>query len=253
MGRLTGKRVLITGTGSGMGREAVRYFSEEGALVVGCDARDGTAEATAEEFQGDRTLGNTVNLANADEATQWVQQAAARLGGIDAVYNNAGSSAQGLGPVEDVTTEAWEFIIAHELSLTFWVTRAAWPFLKKQGGSIINVASVAGIQGDGFFPAGGHNAAKGGVMALTRQHAVEGGPYGIRANSISPGYIVTPQSEASVPADLAKILRDQYPLKRFGAPRDVVALAAFLASDEASWISGTNIPVDGGLTSGRPA
>jgi NAD(P)-dependent dehydrogenase (short-subunit alcohol dehydrogenase family) len=205
-------------------------------------------------------MGATVDLGNAADASRWVESVAARLSGVDVLYNNAGSAHRGLGTVESVDSEDWDWIIRNELSLAFFPTRAAWPYLKERGGAIINTASVAGMRGDGIFPAGGHNAAKGGIISLTRQHAVEGGPFGIRANSISPGFIETPQGETRralkktrPEGEARRALEKLYPIRRLGRVTDIVPLAAFLASDEASWLTGVNIPVDGGITAGWPS
>ena len=138
----------------------------------------------------------------------------------------------------------------NELDLVYYTVRAAWPHLKAYGGgSIINVGSIAALRGVEFMPQNAHSAAKGGVIALTLQLVVEGGPHGIRANVISPGMTETPNTApllADPPERMRRVVLDRIPLGRHGQPEDVVNAAVFLASDESSWISGTNIVIDGG-------
>jgi len=169
-------------------------------------------------------------------------------GGIDVLYNNA--SAQRFAPLDVLTVEQWDFTMRNELSLVYYTVRAAWPHLKAHGGgSIINVGSIAAIRGVEFMPQNAHSTAKGGVVALTLQLVVEGGPYGIRANVISPGLIETPNTApllADPPENVKKIVLDRIPLGRPGRADDVVNAAIFLASDESSWISGAHLVVDGG-------
>jgi len=140
----------------------------------------------------------------------------------------------------------------NELDLVYYTVRAAWPHLKAHGGgSIINVGSIAALRGVEFMPQNAHSAAKGGVIALTLQLVVEGGPHGIRANTISPGMTETPNTApllADPPERLRTVVLDRIPLGRHGQPEDVVNAAVFLASDESSWISGTNIVIDGGAS-----
>jgi NAD(P)-dependent dehydrogenase (short-subunit alcohol dehydrogenase family) len=176
-----------------------------------------------------------------------VDRAVSDHGRIDVVYNNA--SAAKFGSIADLSIEDWRFTIRNELDLVFLTTKFAWPHLAKRGGAIVNVASTAGWQGSRGNGTVAHNATKGGVIAMTRQMALEGAPLGIRANSISPGFIITPGTRAFAenPAVRAQ-LTNSIPLGRPGEPEDVVGMAAFLASDEAAFITGTDIIIDGGTT-----
>jgi len=219
--------------------------------VVGCD-RDGAGaaatEAAVRAAGGEMTAMGGVDLGDADAARDWVDAAVATYDGIDVLYNNA--SAQRFGALDDLTVAEWDFTMRNELSLVYYTVRAAWPHLKRTGGgSIVNVGSIAALRGVEFMPQNAHSAAKGGVIALTLQLVVEGGPHGIRANVISPGLIETPNTApllADPPERLRRVVLDRIPLGRHGRPEDVVSAAVFLASDESSWISGAHLVVDGG-------
>jgi len=249
-GRLAGKRVLITGTGGGQGAAAQELFCRHGARVVGCDLRPGTATATADALatQGLSAVGHDVDLSDPEAARAWVHDATAALGGIDVLYNNA--STQRFAPLDELSVEDWDFTMRNELDLVYYTVRAAWPHLKANGGgSILNVGSIAALRGVEFMPQNAHSTAKGGVIALTLQLVVEGGPHGIRANVISPGLVKTPNTGpmlADPPERLKRVVLDRIPLGRHGQPDDIVNAAVFLCSDEASWITGAHLVIDGG-------
>lgn len=249
MPRLAGKIALITGIGGGMGREAARRFAAEGAKVVGCDLfEDGLDETVrlVRDEGGEITGHAPVDLADADAAARWIDDAAAVYGGVDILYNNASNPR--FGSVDELSVEDWDHTIANELSLVFYATRAAWPHLKARGGVVVNIGSIAGTRGVEFMPQNAHGAAKAGVINLTQQLAVEGGPHRIRAVSVSPGFTVTPMTAWLVddgPEPLRRNLA-RIPLGRPGRPEDIVNAALFLASDEAEWITGINLVVDGG-------
>lgn len=250
MGRVDGKVVLITGTAGGQGAAAARLFAAEGASVLGCDLDAGRADAVAAEIRGsggDMHSVAPVDLADPDAATAWVNDAAARAGGIDVVYNNA--SAPRVGPFEELSWQDWQFTLHNELDLIFTVTRAAWPHLiARGGGTVINTASVSAHRGATFIEQSAHGAAKGGVLAMTRHLAASGARHNIRANSISPGLIVTPQIEPFLeePGHPVHEMFRTHPLGRLGQPEDVARVALFLASDEAAYLNAVDIVVDGG-------
>lgn len=251
-GRLSNKVALITGIGGGQGREAAVRFAAEGATVVGCDingaaAKEALSAVREAGLEADIDCGD-VDLGDPDRARAWVETAAERHGRVNIVYNN-GSAAR-YGSAADLSVDDWRFTMRNELDLVFYVTKYAWPILVRSGGGVVlNIASVAGWVGNRSVPFVAHMAAKGGVIAMTRQLAAEGGPVGIRAVSISPGVVVTPGT-----ADLLAIpeardaLLAQHLIPRLGQPADVVGLALFLASDEAGYITGADFVVDGGLT-----
>ena len=249
--RLEGKVALITGTGGGQGRAAAVRFAQEGALVVGCDL---FAEGNDETVEMVRAAGGSmtgmapVDLGDADAAKAWVEAAAALHGRIDVVYNNASAPAYVAMP--DASIENWRSTIRNELDLVFYVTSFAWPYLAERGGVIINTASTSAYVASRAPGALAHCAAKGGVLAMTRAVAADGAAHGIRAVSISPGPIKTPGAikaffhmQGAEEATIAQLL-----VNRVGTSEDIAALAAFLASDEAGFITGTDIVIDGGQT-----
>lgn len=249
-GRLGGKIALITGIGGGIGRAAALLFAAEGATVVGCDLQERGTDETVELAVGaghriDATTG--LDLGDPDATRAWIDGAAVRHGGIDVLFNNA--SAIRFGPIDQLSVEDWSFTVRNELDLVFYAIRAAWPHLRQRGGgAIVNVGSIAGSRGAWFMSQNAHGATKGGVIGLTYQLAVEGGPLGIRVNAVSPALTRTPATEhlfndPGSPFDFAKA---RIPLGRAGEPIDIARAALFLASDEASYITGVNLPVDGG-------
>lgn len=247
--RLQGRVALITGTGGGQGRAAALRFAREGATVVGCDI-NGEAFAQTAALMADEGLtlhgSAPVDLGDPEQARSWVEDAASRFAKIDIVYNNA--SAARFGPVEQYSIEDWRFTMRNELDLVFFVTHFAWPHLAKKGGVIINIASTAAWRGSKFTGKAAHAATKGAVVAMTRQLAVEGAAVGIRAVSISPGFIKTPGTAAFVddPVTRAALL-DGLLVNRPGEPEDVVELAVLVASDQGSYITGSDLVVDGGM------
>ncbi len=252
-GRLDGKIALITGIGGGIGVKAAHLFAAAGAKVVGCGREDDRVAETVEAIRaqgGTITAMAPVDLGDADAARQWVDEAVGVFGGIDILYNNA--STQHFGSIEELTPQQWDFTIRNELNLVYYTTRAAWPHLKATGGGcIINTGSISALRGVEFMPQNAHGAAKGGVVSLTLQLVVEGGPHHIRANVICPGIIQTPNTGPlfdDPPQRFQSVVLDRIPLGRPGEPEDVVNAAIFLASDEAAWISGANLVVDGGAS-----
>jgi meso-butanediol dehydrogenase / (S,S)-butanediol dehydrogenase / diacetyl reductase len=232
-GRLQGKVTLISGTARGQGAAAKARFEAEGAVVVGGDIL-----ADGGEPQLDVT----------DEASvaAWVQRAVDQHGRVDVLYNNAG--AVRFGAIEQQSFEDWRFTIAAELDSIFLASKHAWPHLKASRGVILNIGSTAGITGSMTNQRVAHTASKGGVIAVTRQLAAEGAPHGIRANVISPGMIATPGAEQNLlaPDHPMRAIAKAIPLARLGTAEDIIPAAVFLCSDEAAYITGANLVVDGG-------
>jgi meso-butanediol dehydrogenase/(S,S)-butanediol dehydrogenase/diacetyl reductase len=188
-----------------------------------------------------------VDISNAKGAGAWVDAAVTEFGGVDILYNNA--SALRNGAFEELSDDDWHFTIRNELDIVWYSVRAAWPELvRRGGGAIVNIASISAKLGARFVGQVPHGSAKGGVLAMTKHLCVAGGPHGIRVNAILPGLIYTPETarfiddpDGPLPGILAKI-----PLGRYGHAAEVAKLAAFLASDDAAFITGAEIAIDGG-------
>jgi meso-butanediol dehydrogenase/(S,S)-butanediol dehydrogenase/diacetyl reductase len=196
---------------------------------------------------GGRMTSAVVDMGDPDAAKAWIDAAAAEYGRIDILYNNASAARFGLLP--DLSVEDWRFTLRNELDLVFFGVKFAWPYLIKQGGVILNVASVAGHHASHSAGIVAHAATKAAVIGMTRQIALEGARHGVRAVSISPGFILTAGTEKALEAPGAREgLIASIPIGRPGVPADVVGIAVMLASDEASYLTGTDILVDGGLT-----
>lgn len=249
-GRLDGKVAFITGTAGGQGYAAAELFALEGAKVVGCDVNGERGEQACDRVRaaGGDMVFKRVDLADGDEVAAWFEFGTGSYGGCDILYNNASAFKTPL--LEDMTYADWGFTLRNELDVVYWACKHVFPIMKDAGGGVIlNTSSTAGMVG---FPGAGdfaHAATKGGVIALTRQLAVEGAPYHIRANSISPGVIETPLTREKLenPEFKAHVEGLQL-IKRIGVPRDVAYCALYLASDEATWVTGANFMVDGGRT-----
>jgi meso-butanediol dehydrogenase / (S,S)-butanediol dehydrogenase / diacetyl reductase len=255
-GRLDGKVALITGTASGQGRAAAQLFAAEGATVVGTDVNaDGAAETVAlvRARGGQMDSTHPLDLNNEDGVKAWIDAAADTHGGIDILYNNAGATR--FSPIADTSFADWSFTIRNELDIVFLATRHAWPHLVARGGGcVLLVGSTAGITGSLTNTRIAHTASKGGVVAMTKQLAAEGAVYGIRANCISPGMIATPATESDLlaPDSAMRSIARAIPLRRIGTPREVARCALFLASDEASYVTGANLIIDGGWSAVLP-
>ena len=263
--RLAGKVAAISGIGSGQGRAAAILFATHGASVVGCDVHERHAIEAADEANraatdagsGGEVVAVTADVFEEDGVARWIGTAAERFGRLDVLYNNA---ARGdFAMVEDMDLERWQRAIGFELDGVFLGCRYAFPHLRrdpesKAWSSVINTASVSGMIST-YLPnmSGGmaHAAGKAGVIGLTRSLAEEYAPVGIRVNAISPGSVWTPSLAAweyDTPEFLASVTAKLL-IKRRAQPEEVAQCALFLASDESSYITGVNIPVDGGWTS----
>lgn len=251
MGRLDGKRVMITGTSRGQGEAAQRVFAEEGARVVGCGLHEGGAEKTAALLRDDGydVQGYTVDLTDPGAARNWIERGAESLGGIDVLYNNAAGF--GFAPFSEMTIELFRNVLRDELELLFNTTNPAWKvMLGAGGGSIINTASYGAMRGVARFGVAAHSAAKGGVVALTTALAAEGASAGIRVNAISPGFVDTPATAAAMDDEAREWQLSKHLIQRPGRPEEIARFAVYLASHEAEWVTGQNFSIDGGVTAG---
>jgi NAD(P)-dependent dehydrogenase (short-subunit alcohol dehydrogenase family) len=252
-GRLKGKTALITGTGGGQGRAAALLFAKEGAKVVGCDLKEEGAKETVEIVKasgGQMVSLQPCDLGDGNQVKQWIDFAVKTYGRLDILYNNA--SDPKFVPIDQMTEDDWRFTVRNELDLIYYACHYAWPYLKESSnGIIINIASVSAMVGHpaDILPNFAHAATKGGVIAVTKQLAVEGAPHNIRVNSISPGCIVSPGTETALKnAAFNEYWISMIPMKRLGRAQEIAKVALFLASEESSYVTGVNIAVDGGFT-----
>ncbi len=240
MGRLQGKVALISGGARGMGETHARAFVAEGARVVIADILDAEGTALAAEL-GTDALYHHLDVTDAEGWATVVAAAVEAFGPVDVLVNNAGIA--NAAPIEHFPIEKWNAVLAVNLTGTFFGIQAVIPGMKQLGrGSIINVSSVEGLHGGKMLH--GYVASKFAVRGLTKSVAVEVGEFGIRVNSIHPGFIETPMT-AKWSSDGLHI-----PLGRAAQPEEVSKLVVFLASDESSYSTGAEFIVDGGMTAG---
>jgi len=247
---LCGKGVLVTGGSRGIGLAAARRFLEEGARVHVC-GHEAAGLAEALGALGDPGVGSTVcDVSRLEDVTRLVSEAATSLGGIDVLANNAGISWR--EAFLDITPEHWDRIIEVNLRGMFLVGQAvARHMVARGGGVIVNMASTNGLGAEADFTH--YNASKGGVVQLTRTMAVELGPMGVRVNALCPGYVDTPLNHEIAaamdnPSFAQDYARESIPLGRAGRADEVAAAYAFLASEDASFVTGTTLVIDGGQT-----
>lgn len=249
--RLKGKVAIVTGVGAGIGKGVALMFARHGAAVVGCDIDAKAAQATVDQARAEGLTFASVHpcdLTTPEGAQALISYTVEAHGGFDILVNAAAMGVFAF--LDTMTFEDWRRTMAGELDIVFLACKAAWPHLvARGGGSIINFASANARQALNGSGALAHCAGKGGVLAMTRQLAMEGGPHKIRANTISPGLIVTAATAPVVanPAFEAEVMR-KLMIKRLGQPEDVAWLATFLASDESRWITGADHAIDGGAT-----
>jgi NAD(P)-dependent dehydrogenase (short-subunit alcohol dehydrogenase family) len=252
-GRLAGKVALITGTAGGQGRAAALRFAQEGARVVGCDLQVEGADETVKLVHGaggEMVSLSPVNMSDEDQVLGWIDFAVAEYGDFDVLYNNA--SGARFGPVEVLSRADWDYTLANELTLIFLAVKHAVPvFRRRGGGCILNTGSVAAVWGSGGpgnLPGGvAHVVTKAGVVAMSRALAVELSPSNVRVNCISPGGIDTPGLAPLMHGPMAPVVMKSQLVQRFGTADDIAAAAVYLVSDEASFVTGAHLVIDGGL------
>jgi meso-butanediol dehydrogenase / (S,S)-butanediol dehydrogenase / diacetyl reductase len=248
--RLHNRIALITGAGSGIGEAMALLFAEEGARIVAVDLRLERAQHTVEAIRaaGGEAMAIAADVSNADEVAAMAQRVQEAWGLVEILVNNAAiSQGDDIRTIDEVT---WDLNLAVVLKGAFLCTKALVPgMIERRRGVIVNIASVNGLTGLGEEP---YSAAKAGLLNLTQNIAIKYGQYNVRANAICPGTVRTPIWQERVEQDpgIFDRLAAWYPLGRVGEPEDIGKAALFLASDDAAWITGAILNVDGGLMAG---
>jgi len=255
MGRLEAKVALVTGSGTGIGRAMAEIFAAEGAHVVVCGDREPTLLETVAAIRsaGGRAQSLVCDVTDESAVAELLAGTASRHGRLDILVNNA--FRMSVAPIEAMTTRAWKDSFSVALDAVFYATRTALPIMAAQGGgAILNISSTAGHAA--LHSLAGYSSAKAALESFTRVAAIEGAPGRVRVNALAPGCIATPGTLAAFPTDAARrAMWRLIPLGRFGEPEEIAKAALFLVSDDASFVTGTCLVVDGGQRAslGAPA
>ena len=252
IGRLFNKVAVITGAGGGMGRAAALRFSKEGAKVVIADI-DGEAMRETHGLiaeQGGEATAISADISQQVQVQRLMAEANESYGSLDIIYNNAGIGPPADAAVTELEESTWDLVMGVNLRGTFLCSKYGIPYLVANGGgSVINVASIAGMRANTLLPSTAYTVSKGGIVSLTRQMAADYADKQVRVNAICPGPINTPTlAPFFEDPEVERQFRERIPLGRMGEPSDVIHLALYLASDEASWMTGSIITIDGGIT-----
>jgi len=250
--RLKGKSAIVTGAGQGIGRGIAEQLAANGASVTIAEINEETGRSTADELcqAGHQTQFAQVDIRSEDSIKAGIAAQMERFGALDILVNNAGANQH--YDASQMSVDEWEKSMSLNLRGAWLCCKHALPIMAQQeAGVIVNIASVhATMTMYNFFP---YNVAKSGILGLTRSLALDWGHHNIRAVAVSPGWVRTQPAidyleQADDPAAEEERVRNLHPLRRIGEPKDIGALVAFLASDEASYITGTDIVIDGGIT-----
>jgi NAD(P)-dependent dehydrogenase (short-subunit alcohol dehydrogenase family) len=251
--RLEGKVAIVTGSSKGIGEGCARVFAREGARVVvtSRNEREGAAVAAGISASGGTAFALAVDVSDSRQVRQMLETTLSRFGRLDILVNNAGQHLP--KNVEKTSEEEWDHIIDTNLKSVFLCSKYAIPHLRKTRGCIVNMSSMVGVVGQGN--SGAYSATKGGIIAMTKGMALDFAPDGIRVNCICPGWIETPLvnywfAQQENEAESRKYIHSVHPLGRIGTIEECGEAALFLASDSSSFITGTVLAIDGGVTLG---
>ena len=248
MGRFAGRVAVVTGAARGIGAGTARRFAAEGASLAVLDLEQETAAATAADLDAERAVGIACDVADASSVETAVTNVVGELGGIDILVNNAGITRDNL--LFKMSEDDWDLVMNVHLRGSFLMSKAVQKHMvEKKYGKILNLSSVSALGNRGQA---NYSAAKMGLQGFTRTLAIELGPFGINVNAVAPGFIVTDMTDDTArrvgvePEEYRKAAAQLNPVRRVGCPEDIAAAAAFLCSDEASYVTGQTLYVDGG-------
>ncbi len=251
MQRFTNRVVIVTGAGSGIGEATARRFSREGASVVLAGDTRAKLDKVARDLPSERTLVKVTDVSSYKQVQALVAAAVRRFGALHVLFNNAGIAVE--GTVTEAPLDSWDKIMAINAGGVFHGCRAAMPHLIESKGCIVNTGSVSGLGGD--WGMGFYNASKGAIVNFTKALALDHGRDGVRVNAVCPSLTFTPMTEdMKADSELMARFSERIPLGRGADPAEIAAVVAFLASDDASFVNGVALPVDGGLmaSNGQP-
>ena len=252
MARFSNKVVLVTGSASGIGEATARRFAQEGARLALADLNEAGLRKVADSLGAEDVLTHAADLSNADRCRETIDATIRKFGRLDVLVNNAGKDH--LGRVDEGDLKDFSVVIETDLYGVFYMTRFALPHLRESRGCIVNVSSVSGLGGD--WNHSFYCAAKGAVTNFTRAVALDEAKAGVRVNAVNPSLVETPFTAGmqDQPELVAKF-EERIPMGRAAQPEDITGAIAFLASEDARFVTGVNLPVDGGLTAsnGQPA